>query len=195
MSANLSPNELQNARLVDDVAAALDEASVNPEALVLEITESSALTNPDLTIERLRELRQLGVRIALDDFGTGYSSLSHLRDLPIDFVKIAKPFVDGLVGSPTAETFVKAIVQIAKALDLTVIAEGIEQREQAQILGELDCEFAQGYHYSRPLDAERADDYLRLTMRHGWLEAQERRRSRPIQRASVHPLVAGNPSA
>ena len=189
VSANLSPSELQNSRLVEDVATLLSDASLSSENLVLEITESSALRDPERTIQRLRELRELGVRIALDDFGTGYSSLSHLRDLPIDFVKIAKPFVDGLVGSATAETFVKAILQIAEALNLTVIAEGIEHSEQALTLNALDCQLAQGYHYSRPLDGERADDFLRLTMRKGWLAAQERRRAMPQQSGSVHPIA------
>jgi diguanylate cyclase (GGDEF)-like protein len=193
VSANLSPAELQTPRLVEDVVMALRDASLGSENLVLEITESSALRDPDVTIERLRELRDLGVRVALDDFGTGYSSLSHLRDLPIDFVKIAKPFVDGLVGSATAETFVKAILQIAKALQLAVIAEGIEHSEQALILSSLDCELAQGYRYSRPLDAQGAEAYLRLTMQQGWLAAQERRRALPHLVGSVHPLAAGTP--
>jgi diguanylate cyclase (GGDEF)-like protein len=193
VSANLSPAELQTPRLVEDVVMALRDASLGSENLVLEITESSALRDPDVTIERLRELRDLGVRVALDDFGTGYSSLSHLRDLPIDFVKIAKPFVDGLVGSATAETFVKAILQIAKALELAVIAEGIEHSEQALILSSLDCELAQGYRYSRPLDAQGAEAYLRLTMQQGWLAAQERRRALPHLVGSVHPLAAGTP--
>jgi EAL domain-containing protein (putative c-di-GMP-specific phosphodiesterase class I) len=189
VSVNISPSELQNPRLAEDVATALREAGLPSECLVLEITESSALRDPEMTIERLHQLRTLGVRIALDDFGTGYSSLSHLRDLPLDFVKIAKPFVDGLVGSTVAETFVRAILQIAKALDLQVIVEGIEHREQAVVLKNLNCELAQGYHYSRPLDAVRADDYLRLSMRQGWLAAQERRRA--ARDANVTPLVAG----
>jgi EAL domain-containing protein (putative c-di-GMP-specific phosphodiesterase class I) len=177
VSANLSPAELQSPHLVDEIAALLRDASLESENLVLEITESSALRDPDVTIERLTELRKLGVRVALDDFGTGYSSLSHLRDLPIDFVKIAKPFVDGLVGSATAETFVKAIVQIAKALDLEVVAEGIEHPEQALILGSLNCDLAQGYHYSRPLDGANAEVYLRSTMQQGWNDAEVRKRT------------------
>jgi len=183
VSANLSPTELQNPHLVDDVVALLAETGLGSENLVLEITESSALKDPDVTIERLRELRQLGVRVALDDFGTGYSYLSHLRDLPIDFVKIAKPFVDGLVGSPTAESFVQAITHIAKALELTVIAEGIEEAEQARIVGSLDCGLAQGYLYSRPLEPGAAEAYLRSTMQQGWQAARERRRAVPAVRS------------
>jgi diguanylate cyclase (GGDEF)-like protein len=193
ITANASPPELQNARLVDDVAEALRDASLDSGSLVLEITESSAFREPEVTIQRLRELRELGVRVALDDFGTGYSSLSHLRDLPIDFVKIAKPFVDGLVGSPTAETFVKAILQIAKALDLAVIAEGIEHNEQLLILKALDCEFGQGYLYSRPLAAEEAEAYLRSTMQHEWRSARDRRRIDAELVGRVHPLVASKP--
>jgi len=193
VSANLSPAELQNPRLVEDIVGVLDEASLDSGSLVLEITESSALHDPDLTIERLQELRQLGVRVALDDFGTGYSSLSHLRDLPIDFVKIAKPFVDGLVGSTTAETLVKAILEIANALDLAVIAEGIENPAQALILSSLGCELAQGYHYSRPLDARQADAYLRSTMQQEWQAVQERRRVNPFQNGAEKPLVVTSP--
>jgi diguanylate cyclase (GGDEF)-like protein len=133
-SVNLAALELQNPHLVGEVEATLAAAGLPAEALVLEVTERMALRDPQTTIQRLRELRELGVRIALDDFGTGYSSLSHLRDLPIDILKIAKPFVDALGDAD--EPFVKAIIELAQALDLVVVAEGIEHRLQADILAQ-----------------------------------------------------------
>jgi diguanylate cyclase (GGDEF)-like protein len=177
MSVNLAPLELQNPHLVDEVEAALQTSGLSPDTLMLEITEGMALRDPHTTVERLRGLRQLGVRIALDDFGTGYSSLSHLRDLPIDVLKIAKPFVDSL--SPTDEPFVKAMIQIAEALELLVVAEGIEHPQQAEILRLLDCNLGQGYHYSRPLDPASAERYLRIAGQQAWREAQEHSRANP----------------
>jgi EAL domain-containing protein (putative c-di-GMP-specific phosphodiesterase class I) len=128
--------------------------------LILEITESGAMRDPDATLETLRALGRLGVRLALDDFGTGYSSLSHLRDFPIDILKIAKPFVDRLGGGAYDATFADAILRLAGALDLDVVAEGIERREQVEMLRRLNCGLGQGYYFARPVDAAGAAAYL-----------------------------------
>jgi EAL domain-containing protein (putative c-di-GMP-specific phosphodiesterase class I) len=188
MSVNLAPLELQNPRLVDEIEAALRTSGLDAHSLMLEVTEGMALRDPHATVERLGELRQLGARIALDDFGTGYSSLSHLRDLPIDVLKIAKPFVDSL--SPTDEPFVKAMIQIAEALELLVVAEGIEQPLQAEILHLLDCDLGQGYHYSRPLDPASAERYLRTAGQRAWREAQEHARA-SRRRQHVSAAIGG----
>ena len=127
------------------------------------LTESGAMRDPDATLETLRALRRLGVRLALDDFGTGYSSLSHLRDFPIDILKIAKPFVDRLGNGSYDTTFTDAILRLAGALDLDVVAEGIERREQAEMLRGLNCGLGQGYYFARPIDAAGAAAHLRAS--------------------------------
>jgi diguanylate cyclase (GGDEF)-like protein len=150
VSINLSQSELRNPDLTTDVERILDETGIPPDRLVLEITESSAMQDPAAAIEMLGRLRLLGVRLALDDFGTGYSSLSHLRDFPIHMLKIAKPFVDRIEHD---STFVDAILRLAGTLDLEVVAEGIETREQAEMLRSLGCTLGQGYYYARPSEA------------------------------------------
>jgi EAL domain-containing protein (putative c-di-GMP-specific phosphodiesterase class I) len=121
------------------------------------------MSDPAATLSMLRELRRLGVRLALDDFGTGYSSLSHLRDFPIDILKVAKPFVDRLDLEPGDSTFADAILRLAAALDLAVVAEGIERPEQANVLRRLECALGQGYHFARPLDVADAERHLAQT--------------------------------
>ena len=152
VTVNLSPSELQNPKVAEEVAAILAETQIAPRSLTLEITESGAMRDQEATIETLHVLRRLGVQLALDDFGTGYSSLSHLREFPIDILKIAKPFVDDLGAETSDSSFLEAILGLARALDLTVIVEGIETAEQASTLHRLGCRIGQGYHFARPLD-------------------------------------------
>jgi EAL domain-containing protein (putative c-di-GMP-specific phosphodiesterase class I) len=160
VAVNLSPSELQNPRVADEVEAMLTKVRIPPSSLTLEITESGAMRDAEGTIEKLHVLRRLGVRLGLDDFGTGYSSLSHLREFPIDILKIAKPFVDDL-GAETSDTaFLEAILALARALDLTVVVEGIETAEQATTLRRLGCPLGQGYHFARPLDRAAASQHL-----------------------------------
>ena len=150
VSVNLSQSELRSPNLSEDVQAILAETGIPPDRLILEITESSAMQDPAAAIDTLGKLRELGVRLALDDFGTGYSSLSHLNDFPIQMLKIAKPFVDRIDQDTT---FVEAILGLATTLDLEVVAEGIETREQAKALRKLGCLLGQGYYYARPSEA------------------------------------------
>jgi EAL domain-containing protein (putative c-di-GMP-specific phosphodiesterase class I) len=171
---NLSPNELQNPHLTSEVSETLTETGLAPESLVLELTERGAMRDQGTTVSALRDLRGLGVRLALDDFGTGHSSLGHLRDFPIDILKIAKPFVDRIGGEAAETTFVDAILRLADALDLVVVAEGIESAEQAETLRLLDCPLGQGYHFARPLARAGAEERLRGLASHdpcGWLSA------------------------
>jgi EAL domain-containing protein (putative c-di-GMP-specific phosphodiesterase class I) len=160
VTVNLSPSELQNPKVADEVESILDKTRIAPSSLTLEITESGAMRDPEGTIEKLHVLRKLGVRLALDDFGTGYSSLSHLREFPIDILKIAKPFVDDLGGETSDTAFLEAILALARALDLTVVVEGIETAEQAATLSRLGCRLGQGYHFARPLDKAGASAHL-----------------------------------
>ena len=162
---NLSPDELRHEQLPSQIEAVLAETGLDPSALILELTESGAMVDPDATLRVLSSLRRLGVRVALDDFGTGHSSLSHLRVLPIDILKVAKPFVDRLDSDPDDHAFIDAILRLANALDLTVVAEGVERPEQAHVLRELGCALAQGYQFERPLAVDAAEQHLALAPR------------------------------
>jgi EAL domain-containing protein (putative c-di-GMP-specific phosphodiesterase class I) len=150
MHVNLSVGELLAPDLVQHVAEAISTAGIEPSKLVLEITESQLLDDAQAAAVRFEELRALGVAIALDDFGTGYSSLSYVHSLPLDILKIAKPFVDGLGGGERDASFVGMIVDLARTLDLRVIAEGIETPQQLAMLRELGAELGQGYLLGRP---------------------------------------------
>ena len=128
--------------------ASIEESGIDPAQLVIEITESQLVAAAG--VERFHELRALGVKIALDDFGTGYSSLSYLHSLPLDTLKIAKPFIDGLTSGRRESSFVGMIVDLARTLELEVIAEGIETAEQLAALRELKAGLGQGYFLGRP---------------------------------------------
>jgi EAL domain-containing protein (putative c-di-GMP-specific phosphodiesterase class I) len=160
MNVNLSASQLGNPGLVDDVRDVLARTGLAPELLVLELTESVALTDLVESARVLGALKTLGVRIALDDFGTGFSSLSHLGALPVDVVKIDRSFVQAMAeggGASVAE----AVLQIARTFNLAPVAEGVEDATQASRLRELDCAQAQGYHFARPMPADQLTDLLR----------------------------------
>jgi EAL domain-containing protein (putative c-di-GMP-specific phosphodiesterase class I) len=167
VTVNLSAAELLRPDLPREVESALHESGLHASSLVLEITETSAMTDPVATLRALHLLRGLGVRLALDDFGTGYSSLSHLRDFPLDTLKIAKPFVERIDRGLGDTTFLDAILRLASTLQLDVVAEGIERAEQADLLRRLDCALAQGFHFARPLDVADATAHLRASVRQG----------------------------
>jgi EAL domain-containing protein (putative c-di-GMP-specific phosphodiesterase class I) len=147
---NLSAVELRDPELVDRVRATLADAQVDPRSLVFEITETVLLDDTERVTATIGELRALGVRFALDDFGTGYSSLSYLHTLPFDILKIAKSFVDGLARGGREASFVRMIIELARTLGVTVIAEGIESEEQVGALITLDCDCGQGFYLGRP---------------------------------------------
>jgi diguanylate cyclase (GGDEF)-like protein len=158
VSVNLSPSDFLRPTLVADIDEALASAGLLPEALLVEITEGAALRDPACAVERLTDLRARGIRVALDDFGTGYSSLAQLRNLPIDAVKIAKELVDGL-DHPAGESMIVAIAQLAHALGLDVVAEGIESAAAVDVTRR-HCNRGQGFHFSRPLVADAVASYL-----------------------------------
>lgn len=154
VSVNLSARQLQRAEIVDEVRDAIETSGLRPESLVLEITESMVMTNLDLAILRLADLRGLGVRIALDDFGKGHSSLNHIRELPINILKIDKSFVDDIDTDDAQKNLTAAIIELAHVLNLVSIAEGVERADQLQCLKELCCEYTQGFLFSAPLRLE-----------------------------------------
>ena len=154
VSVNISPRQLAGSGPVDGVSRALAVSGLDPASLVVELTESVIAGDVDQLVAQLEALKALGVRIAIDDFGTGYSALAHLRRLPLDIVKIDKQLVGDLVDGTEQADLVGTIVRLGRMLDLDVIAEGIEQREQVERLTELRCALGQGFHYSRPLTSD-----------------------------------------
>ena len=153
IAVNVSARQLDDEGLPDTVRDALDAASLPPKLLGLEITETAVMTNPERALRALTQLRDEGVHLAIDDFGTGYSSLSHLKRLPIDEIKIDRGFIDGLNEPGDDRSIVTAVVNMANALELRVVGEGVETQKQARALSDIGCDVAQGYLYSRPLSA------------------------------------------
>ena len=153
VSVNVSPRQLERPGLADEVADALGAAGLPGGALVLEVTESALLPDMRGAIRTLERVRAMGVRVAIDDFGTGYSSLSYLRGLPVDVVKIDRMFVADLARPEGGDGLPAAIVQLARALGMETIAEGIELGEQAERLVALGCPLGQGFWFARPVPA------------------------------------------
>jgi diguanylate cyclase (GGDEF)-like protein/PAS domain S-box-containing protein len=160
MSVNLSARQLQHPTLVDDVSRVLRESNLEPNSLMLEITESIAMRDVASTANVLADLKHLGVRLAIDDFGTGYSSLSYLHRFPIDVLKIDRSFVARLDGEHSDLAVVEAVIALARGLDMGVTAEGIETEEQLARLCALGCNSGQGYYFARPLTADAASELL-----------------------------------
>jgi EAL domain-containing protein (putative c-di-GMP-specific phosphodiesterase class I) len=160
MSVNLSGRQLDQPDLVDVVDHALRTSGMDPARLILEITETVLMQDEDATIERLHELKGLGVKLAVDDFGTGYSSLRYLRRFPIDLLKMAKPFVDGVATSREGAALAKTIIDLGSSLGLETIAEGIEGTAELAQLRRLGCDMGQGYLFAEPLSAADVDAAL-----------------------------------
>jgi diguanylate cyclase (GGDEF)-like protein/PAS domain S-box-containing protein len=154
LSVNLSARQLGVPELVDTVRDVLAETGLDPSRLCLEITESVLMDDVVSSIEALLDLKDLGVRLAIDDFGTGYSSLSYLRRFPVDVVKLDRSFIAGLGVDPAATAIVAAVVNLAHALGIVVVAEGVETEAQLVALRALRCDRAQGYYWNRPLPAD-----------------------------------------
>ncbi len=154
MSVNLSPREFRQAGLVEQIASALRGTGLSPETLILELTESGVMEDIAGAVETLTALKRLGVRVAIDDFGKGHSSLSYLKSLPVDIIKIDKSFVEGLGNDARDETLVRAIISLARELDLLSIAEGVETADQMTVLRAMRCDRAQGYHFSPPVTSD-----------------------------------------
>jgi len=159
VNVNVSARQLADAGFVEFVAKVLADNELDPQCLVLELTES-VLMEGDGTARRLDELRAVGVRLAIDDFGTGYSSLSYLRRFPIDILKMDKTFVQGVGRIASDDALARAIIDLTHTLGLVVVAEGIERAEQRDQLRELNCNLGQGYLFTHPLDATEMEALL-----------------------------------
>jgi diguanylate cyclase (GGDEF)-like protein/PAS domain S-box-containing protein len=161
LSLNFSARQFQQPTFISTVTEILKETKLDPQWLEMELTEGSVMKEPEQAIEKLVELRKMGIKIAIDDFGTGYSSLSYLKRFPIDSLKIDKSFIVDLSTDPTDAAIVGAIVTLGHALGLTVIAEGVETQEQLEHLAELDCDVVQGFLFSKSLSTEEFHELLK----------------------------------
>ncbi len=153
VSVNLSARQLLDPELVRDVRRAIEAARLDPTRLVLEITESAFVSDAATVLDRLRQIREIGVRLAIDDFGTGYSALSYLRHLPVEILKIDRSFVEGLVVGWQGKAFLHTIVRLTETLSMIAVGEGVETPEQLSALQALGCRLGQGYLFARPMES------------------------------------------
>ena len=160
VSVNLSPRQLAEPNLVTNVVADLKATDLPAAVLILEITESALMGEFDAVNARLTELKAMGLRIALDDYGTGYSSLARLSSLPIDIIKIDKSFVDQVCSSAEALVLVKSVVDVAKALGQSTIAEGVEDEDQFGVLKEIGATYIQGYLFAKPMPVRKVEPVI-----------------------------------
>ncbi len=160
ISVNLSVNQLDSKDIVKQINNVLQETHLDPSCLSLEITESMLMKNPESDISTLQQIKATGAGLSLDDFGTGYSSLSYLHQLPIDILKIDRSFVNNIQDNNNSAKIVQTVIMLAKNLNLTTIAEGIETTKQLSYLRDAGCQYGQGYHYSKPLSCAATEHYI-----------------------------------
>lgn len=154
VNVNLSVVQLLQNNIVDLVKKALDDSGINPRNLTLEVTESLAINDMERMKEIMSSIRKLGVRIALDDFGTGYSSLNHIREIPLDVIKVDQSFVKELVEDDYSKSFIKMVAELAGAIGVSICVEGIESKEQYKVLEGMNVRLVQGYYFDRPMKQE-----------------------------------------
>ena len=151
ISINMSARQFRQDDLTDRIAAIFASTGADPSQFIVELTEIMVMQDVDSTLASLRALKNLGLSLSLDDFGTGYSSLSYLRRFPIDELKIDRSFINDIHTNPDDAAIAGAIIAMARSLSLSVVAEGVEKKEQADLLSTLGCSQVQGYYYARPL--------------------------------------------
>jgi diguanylate cyclase (GGDEF)-like protein len=161
LAVNVSARQLDSDQITADIEGALSDSGLDPEALTIEVTETTLMRNAEETSLRLTAIKRLGVRIAIDDFGTGYSSLAHLQRFPVDALKIDRSFITGLKSNQEGETLVHSLVQLGKALSIETFAEGIEQPDELSLLKDENCDNGQGFLFARPLDVVATEAFLR----------------------------------
>lgn len=151
MSVNISSVDLQQKNFVKNVSEIIQDTGINPNIIELEITETVLMQSLESSINILNQLMDMGIRIALDDFGTGYSSLNYLKRIPISTLKIDKSFIDNIASSKKEELLINDIIQMAHTMELKIVAEGVETKEQLTVLKDKKCDYIQGYYFSKPL--------------------------------------------
>ena len=160
VAVNVSALQLQTGTLVEDILQILKETGLPPQRLVVELTESSFVQDDGENLRMMHRLKEAGIKLAIDDFGTGYSCLSYLRDIPGDYLKVDRSFVMELPGHNKAEAVIQAIVSLGKSLDYRIIAEGIENEAQASFLKGIGCDIAQGFLFSKALEAQALQQWV-----------------------------------
>ena len=156
LSANVSVRHLMKNNFIEDLKKVLDKYDVSPERIEIEITESIMIDSAEKALQRIDELKQLGMKVEIDDFGTGYSSLSYLNNFPTDMLKIDKSFIDNMSLNESSKQYVAMIISIGHTLDLKVISEGVESADQVKVLKDIGCDYIQGYVWGRPMLPEDA---------------------------------------
>ena len=160
VSINLSPVQIRELKLPQNMVDILDRYNISSNRITFEITETAAMLDPTLTRQRFEELRMSGFKLSVDDFGTGYSSLSYLRKYPIDVLKIDRSFILDMAKEKGDKVLVSAIISMAKAMNMQVVAEGVETKQEVDILLELGCDYIQGFYYSKPMPAQSMLQYI-----------------------------------
>ncbi|MBT1071275.1 GGDEF and EAL domain-containing protein [Pelotalea chapellei] len=160
MNINISGRQFAHENLADMMANALQQTGVIPQSVALEITESMLLDNVELAIITMNRIREMGVEIHIDDFGTGYSSLSYLHRLPINALKVDRSFISKLTENGENQEIIRSVISLANSLNLDVIAEGVELNHQLEFINELECQFGQGYLFSKPMEAASLDEWI-----------------------------------
>ncbi|MBC8339863.1 MAG: EAL domain-containing protein [Rhodospirillales bacterium] len=188
VAVNLSPVQFRSEGIVNSVKSILDETGLDPNLLELEITESLAMQNADMSIELCGALADHGVSLSIDDFGTGYSSLSYLKKFPVQRIKIDKSFVDDINSDESSGVIARAVTTLGHAFDMEITAEGVETEDQFCCLRAMDCDEIQGYYFSRPLPASELEAFLRIFEDTWGLKLRQERRQGSSDRRNVTRL-------
>jgi diguanylate cyclase (GGDEF)-like protein len=160
VAVNVAARQLDRDEFVGEVREALSDSGLEPDALTIEITETTIMANAEETAGRLAAIKELGVRVAIDDFGTGYSSLAYLQRFPVDALKIDRSFISKIRHDAEGETLIRTLVQLGKSLSIETLAEGIEQAHELSLLREESCDTGQGFLFARPLDTAECETFL-----------------------------------
>jgi len=185
VSVNVSARQLDDDELVANVRRALQAGGLDASSLTLEITETVIMRDAEAAAGRLRQLKELGVRIAIDDFGVGYSSLAYLRQLPADSLKIDRSFIAGVATSSASAALIRTLVQLGRSLQIETLAEGIEDQAQLETLRRENCEQGQGFLFSRPLEVDALEEFLNAA---GAADVAD---ATAAGRTTARPLAAG----
>jgi EAL domain-containing protein (putative c-di-GMP-specific phosphodiesterase class I) len=160
MAVNISPVQLRDPNFADDIMAIVERYGMSPHQFELELTEGILVNNPTIAKRKLAVLKDLGFILSLDDFGTGFSSIGYLRQFPFDILKVDRSFIRDIGLNATANALIQSLVSLGDAMDLSVIAEGIENEDQLKLLRLVQCEYVQGFLISRPVPASDIDSLL-----------------------------------
>ncbi|GAL06047.1 diguanylate cyclase [Photobacterium aphoticum] len=166
VAINLSPQQFGNPNLIKFVDRLHKSIGVNPNDITFELTESAVMSDGEHTIQMLNAIKKLGFSLSIDDFGTGYSSLSYLARFPLDELKIDRAFIQDIDNVPKQLTLIENIINLGKALNMSVVAEGVETRQQATLLSNLHCNSIQGFHFYKPLPKDELETILHKHTHH-----------------------------